>query len=97
MVYMAFSKSFPKKDQKSIWEEVFLTQTEEQDSENEAQIEHYQEMKKCIGEAKKIVEEQSLKPFQSDIIKIAISLFEKRASHVVYYKERKAKDKFDKK
>ena len=36
-----------------------------------------------------------MKEYQTDIINMAISLFEKRASHSVYWKESKAKDKFD--
>jgi len=36
-----------------------------------------------------------LTDYQTDIVNIAISLFEKRASHSVYWKESKAKEKFD--
>jgi hypothetical protein len=53
-------------------------------------------MMECIEDAKKIFLEKNLKNFQSDIISLAIALFEKRASHEVYWKEAKAKDKFDK-
>jgi len=38
---------------------------------------------------------KSLKDYQTDLIHIAISLFEKRASHSIYWKESKAKEKFD--
>ena len=44
---------------------------------------------------KKIMQEKSLKSYQTDLIHIAISLFEKRASHSIYWKESKAKEKFD--
>ena len=52
-------------------------------------------MKECIEDSKKIFQEKNLKPFQTDMVNIAIALFEKRASHSVYHKERKAKEKFD--
>ena len=53
-------------------------------------------MNECIIDAKKIIAKQGLKTYQTDLINMAISLFEKRASHNVYWKEEKAKDKFDK-
>ena len=34
--------------------------------------------------------------FKDDLINIAISLFEKRASHEIFWKENAAKEKFDK-
>ena len=52
-------------------------------------------MKECVSDAKKIFSEQKLKDYQTDVIRIAVALFEKRASHTVYWKESKAKDKFD--
>ncbi len=52
-------------------------------------------MKECIEDAKLIIQEKQLKPYQSDIIKTAIALFEKRSSHEVYWKENKAKEVFD--
>ena len=57
----------------------------------------FNEMKECIEDAQKIVKEKNLKSFQNDMINIAISLFEKRASHVVYWKENLCKEKFDEK
>jgi hypothetical protein len=39
----------------------------------------------------------NLKEYQTDIVHIAISLFEKRASHSVYWKESECKKKFDEK
>ncbi|MFH0797979.1 MAG: hypothetical protein V1906_01060, partial [Candidatus Woesearchaeota archaeon] len=46
-------------------------------------------MKECIEDAKIIAP-------NLDTAKIAVALFEKRASHSVYHKERKCKDMFDK-
>ena len=43
--------------------------------------------RECIEDAKKITD--------SKIIKVALGLFDKRASHVVFLKEKKCKEKFD--
>jgi len=97
---MPFSKSFPRVTDKSVypvWEEIFLSDEEEQLEEQKCKEENIRLMKECIDDAKKIIEEKNLKQYQTDIIKIAISLFEKRASHSVYWKESKAKEKFDEK
>ncbi len=53
-------------------------------------------MKECIDDAKSLIEEKGFKGFKEDILKVATTLFEKRASHAVYWKENKAKEKFDK-
>ncbi len=96
---MAFSKSFPRTTDKStypIWEEVTLTEQEEKSQENLARSENIIKMRECIEDAKKIIESNNLKTYQTDMINVAIALFEKRGSHEVYYKENKAKQKFDK-
>jgi len=95
---MAFSKSFPNTVEGSNypkWEEVFISDEEERLEEQKAKEENINLMKECIDDAKNIIKEKELKDFQTDLINIAIALFEKRASHSVYWKERKAKDKFD--
>lgn len=95
---MAFSKSFPRTTDKSVypkWEEIFLTDAEETAIEEDARKENIELMKRCIDDAHRIMQEKNLKSFQTDLVRIAISLFEKRASHSVYWKESKAKDKFD--
>ncbi len=95
---MAFSKSFPRATEKSAypkWEEVFLDVDEEREQEKIAREESYDLMKECIDDANMIFEEKQLKKFQSDVIRVAVSLFDKRASHAVFYKEAKAKEKFD--
>jgi len=96
---MAFSKSFPRTTDKSaypVWEEVFLTGEEEQEEGKKCREENIQLMKECIDDAKQLIESKGFKGFKEDILKVAVSLFEKRASHVVYWKERRAKEKFDK-
>ena len=97
---MPFSKSFPRTTEKSsypTWEEVLLNTEEEEDIEKLAHSENIKLMKKCLDDAKLIVSDTNLKDYQSDIIQLAIALFEKNASHSVYWKEAKCKEKFDKK
>ena len=96
---MTFSKSFPRTTNKStypIWEEITLSEDEEKAQENLARSENIIKMRECITDAKKIIESNNLKTYQTDMINIAIALFEKRGSHEIYYKENKAKQKFDK-
>ena len=95
---MAFSKSFPRTIDGSAypkWEEVFLSDEEEIDIEDKSRRENIEIMKECIDDAKALIEEKGFKGFKEDILKAAIPLFEKRASHSVYLKERKCKEKFD--
>jgi hypothetical protein len=97
---MPFSKSFPRTLEGTNyprWEEVFLTELEEKEVEEKSRQENLKLFKECIEDAKKLMAEKDLKEYQSDLIAMAISLFEKRASHLVYWKESKAKEKFDKK
>jgi hypothetical protein len=97
---MPYSKSFPRTSDKSghtLWEEIYLTTGEEAEQEQRTRSENIALMKECIEDVKKIIADKNLKPYQTDLIHMAIALFEKRASHTVYYKEEKAKEKFDKK
>ncbi|RJQ18147.1 hypothetical protein C4573_00300 [Candidatus Woesearchaeota archaeon] len=96
---MAFSKSYPKTIEGfnyPKWEEVYLDEEEELLTEKQARNDNIALMKECIDDAKKIVQDKQLKDFQSDVIHIAIALFEKRSSHAIYYKENKTKEKFHK-
>jgi len=95
---MAFSKAFPKYIKGSNyprWEEVTISDDEESLEEQKCRVENISLMKECVEDAKKIIDEKDLKKYQTDLINIAISLFEKRASHAVHWKEKKAKEKFD--
>ena len=97
---MAYSKSFPKTIDGSNyprWEEVYLSEKEEELIDRKARSENIELMKECINDAKKIISDTKLKDYQTDVINMAIALFEKRASHSVYHKETAAKEKFDKK
>ena len=95
---MAFSKTFPKTVGGSTypkWEEVFLTDEEEKQIEQTAREDNIRIMKECIDDAKGLIEDKGFKGFKEDILTVAVPLFEKRASHVVYWKESKCKERFD--
>ncbi|RME55381.1 hypothetical protein D6777_00755 [Candidatus Woesearchaeota archaeon] len=86
---MAFSKSFPKtKDKYPVWIEVSLTDEEEKEVEEAARKHNLKLMQQCLEDAKTISNGLNTSS-------IAIALFEKLASHSVYWKERKLKEKFD--
>jgi len=96
---MTFSKSFPRtvgKSNYSVWEEISLTEKEENEIELKARSENLHIMEKCIDNARKLFDKKGLKEFQSDMVRVATALFEKRASHEVFHKERLCKEKFDK-
>ncbi|MEA2036868.1 MAG: hypothetical protein U9O94_05130 [Nanoarchaeota archaeon] len=95
---MVFSKSFPRTIEGSAypkWEEVFLTDEEEREIEQRAVEENIEIMKECIDDAKALIEQKGFKGFKEDILTVATPLFEKRASHTVYWKENRCKEKFD--
>jgi len=97
---MTFSKSFPKTSDKSAyptWKEITLTGVEEKEQEVLARKENIEKMKQSIKDAREIIDALTLKAYQTDLINMAIALFEKRSSHEVYYKENKAKEKFEEK
>jgi hypothetical protein len=75
---MGFSKAFPRNVGTSnypVWEEIFLTEEEEKQAEELAKKENAALMEECIDIAAKIMEKKKLKNFQSDIIRVATSLF----------------------
>ena len=95
---MAFSKTFPRTKPDSsypIWEEIYLTEEEEHQVEEKCKREHFQIMDECLREARTLAIKQAINT-EENVTKLAIALFEKRASHIVFWKENKAKEKFDK-
>jgi hypothetical protein len=95
---MTFSKSFPRTDGKTnfpIWEEISLDSNSEREVESKAQRETNALMKQCIGDSRLIMEDMNLRDSQTDLVRMAVSLFEKRASHIVYWKEEECKNRFD--
>lgn len=94
---MAFSKTFPKTVSGSnypLWEEVAISAEEEKKIEEECRRFNTQLFEECIFDAKLLLQKKGLGD-ETLIVQTAIALFEKRASHVVYWKESKAKEKFD--
>ncbi len=97
---MVFSKTFPRTLKGSnypIWEEINLSDEEEREIEEIAKKENADLMVQCIEEARRIIKEEGLKDYQTDIVNIAVALYDKVSSHQVYHKEKKAKEKFDEK
>ena len=95
---MPFSKSFahqPPNTPYTKWVEISLTKEEEQQEESKARTENKKLMEECIKDAQELSQTTNLKDYQSDIVQLASSLFEKRASHAVFYKEAACKKKFD--
>ncbi|MBN1157410.1 hypothetical protein JXA85_07340 [Candidatus Woesearchaeota archaeon] len=93
---MAFTKAFPKRtDKLSIptWVDITLSEDEEKQVDEKARQENIRLMKECIDDAKRIFIDKNMREYQTNIVNIAIALFEKRASHSVYWKESRAKEK----
>ncbi len=96
---MAFSKTFPRTVPGTnfpLWEEVFLTAVEEREVEGQCREENFQLMSECVQEAKTLAIKHGINT-DDNVARMAIALFEKRASHVVFWKESRAKEKFDEK
>ncbi|MBS3123858.1 hypothetical protein J4437_04455 [Candidatus Woesearchaeota archaeon] len=94
---MAFSKTFPKTIPGSNypqWEEIFLTEAEEKEAEELCRKENFELLSECLNEAKSLAIKHAVNSDENRV-KLAIALFEKKASHQVYWKEKIAKDKFD--
>lgn len=97
---MVFSKSFPNVTPGStypVWEEIYLTDEEELEQEKLCREKNIEIMKECLNDAKNILKKKEFKSYETSVINLARSLFEKRASHEVFFKESKCKEKFDEK
>ncbi|NQV91969.1 hypothetical protein HQ489_05850 [Candidatus Woesearchaeota archaeon] len=94
---MAFSKKFPKDVEGSNypeWKEIILTDEEEGQAEEEARREQFMLLDECLREAKSLAIKNQVND-DENVVTLALGLFDKRASHVVFVKEHKAKEKFD--
>jgi len=94
---MSFSKTFPKTIPGSnfpIWEEIVLTEEEEQQVEEQCRRENFRILDQCLDDARAMAIEHRLNTEENQIA-LGIALFEKRASHSIHYKENRAKQKFD--
>ncbi len=76
--------------------DVYLSENEEGAIEAKAREENLRIMAQCIDDAKSILKGKGMKAYETSIINLSIALFEKRASHEVFWKEEMAKEKFDK-
>ncbi|MBS3116879.1 hypothetical protein J4421_04760 [Candidatus Woesearchaeota archaeon] len=95
---MSFSKTFPKTIPGSnfpVWEEITLTEEEERQAEEDCRRENFRLLDQCLDEAKALAIKHRLNTEENQVA-LGIALFEKRASHEVFWKESKAKEKFDK-
>lgn len=96
---MAFSKRFPKDVPGSRfpeWVDVSLTDAQEAKVEAEAREEHIALMKECLADAYQVLKDKELKDYQTNVVQMAVALFDKRASHVVWHKEEAARLQFEK-
>jgi hypothetical protein len=94
---MVFSKNFPREIEGSNypkWEEIFLSAQEEREREQVARQENLFLVRQCIADARNILKDEKMMDMQSHVLSVAMTLFKKRASHAVYYKEEKCKEKF---
>lgn len=93
---MAFTKAFASRSDKSVypkWVDVELSEEEEHEAESQARKESLKILKECLEDAKILLAE----PEQSEsTVQLACALFDKRASHVAFYKEELAQKKFKK-
>jgi hypothetical protein len=94
---MVFSKSFPKKGLAGYpeWEEVIISGEDEKLIDEKARMENIALFSQCIDDAKSMLIKKGLMENDVNVVNAAVALFEKRASHSIYFKERKAKEKFD--
>jgi len=96
---MVFVKSFPKRGESRAypeWVDVALTDGEERAVEQKAREENIRLFKECLDDAREVIREKQLKPFDDNLIEITKTLFDKRASHAVFWKENACRDKFEK-
>ena len=95
---MSFTKSFPKERPATAWQEVVLTPHEEQQVASVAYSEHLQLLERCLLDTLEMVRtcglsEQGIVLDFSGLCQLSVALFEKSASHVVFFKERACKEK----
>jgi len=94
---MSFSKTFPKTIAGSnypLWEEVFLTEEEEKEAEVECKQENFRLLDDALRQVKALAIKHAINT-EENVTKLAVALFEKQASHMVFWKESRAKEKFE--
>lgn len=96
---MVFGKRYPKDKPGSNfpeWVEIQLTEEEEREIEEKARQENIRLMKQCLDDATSLLKDKGFRDYDNNRIEIAKTLFDKLASHSVYWKEAECKDRFDK-
>lgn len=95
---MAFCKTYPREVEGTSypkWEEVRLSDQEERLLDETARRENIYLLRQCIADAKNMLEDENLRDYQGHVLLLGTSLFKKRASHAVHWKEKRCKEKFD--
>ena len=95
---MAFTKCFPRERPATAWQEVVLTPQEEQQIEAVAYSQNIHLLERCLLDTLELVRtcglrEQGIVVDFSGLCQLSVALFEKSASHVVFFKERACKEK----
>jgi len=81
---MTYSKSF---NIKGVWKRGVLHNEEEKRIERETKRIHDELLADCIDRATAILDEKFKDYDRKDVINIALALFDKSASHVVFHKD----------
>jgi hypothetical protein len=93
---MAYTKSFAKNTSNyPKWEDIRLTDEEERQIEKASREENIELLSECLEDAKTIMRTKNMRAFETTAVTMAIALFEKRASHAVFRKEQRARERFD--
>jgi hypothetical protein len=95
---MTHTKRFPRKVEGSSyprWEEIVLSDKEEKGVEEKARQENIRLFAECMYDAQVLLSKKE-QASNTAVVRVAQSLFEKRASHVVFWKDTLCKEKFDK-
>ena len=92
-----FCKTFPKTVPGSnypSWEEITISDEEERQIEEECRRENFKILDEALRQAKALAIKHEVNS-EDNVARLAIALFEKQASHEVFWKENKAREKFD--
>lgn len=94
---MAFSKTFPRQlpgSSATVWEEITLSEEEEKHAEESCRQENFRLLDEALLEARSLAIKHSINT-DANVARLAVALFEKKASHQVFWKEKMAKEKFE--
>lgn len=95
---MTFTKRFPKDIATSPypqWIEVTLSDEEERSVEESVRKQHAKLLVRCVQDAKQVAKSSEVHADPAELVSLAKALFDKQASHVVFHKEARAREKFE--